>query len=1297
MKSSTQLDSVVFHLTPTRTRCDLIIIANGKKEKIASGLLNPFLAHLKTAEDQIAKGGYSIFLEPDPDNDATWFTKGTVERFVRFVSTPEILERVSTLESEILQIEEAIAIQGNNDTGHCIIEEHQSKPAGCGEGNKTKPDPDEEKAIVLYKPETHQSKANGECSQEGNSRVQLLKVLETRKSVLKKEQGMAFARAVAASFDIDHLPPLVSFADCFGAVRLRDACLRFVDLWKKKHETGQWVEIEAAEAMSSRADFCAMNASGIVLASMANKQNDLNNEKSEVDITAGERATTNNQAPVGFQGQFPHPVFPAWPMHSPPGTLPMYPVYPVQGMPYYQAFPGNVPFYQPPYSPMEDSQTNATPKTRKKRQSVGDRDGQDSDSADTGTSMDGTELDREASKSRASRQKTGWSSKRQSGRVVIRNINYITSEAKNSGGDGLDSDETGTEGEDFQADDLDTTSNNTAKSSKRKGSHSKTNGESNTETEGGHWQAFQSFLLSGADEENQHAKDSLFAMENDGKVRRKQNTVSEDPLALGGLDSNDVGDRRLTTMNEANGNVSRKLRVSKDGMVLSGAGSHVVKGINSQMDMHVMETNGRRVSRNGNDDFIIGSREDQSYLRNSSDPLAVSGVEYAGNKVDGASSHDIVDESFIVPFRSMALNQVGPEDRTPIDLDSEFPPTYQKPEDVGTVRYEPDDLSMMPERGTEKGSTGYDPALDYEMVEYDEGSILVQSTKESVTDAKKSEKSRNAKVTSVTADKRRTAGPIWKGKPSKLSPLEDARARADKLRAFKADIQKMKKEKEEADLKRLEALKLQRQKRIAARASSGAGGSTTPIQQQKKLPMKLSPISNRGSKFSDVEPGSSSPLQRSKLRTSLGPNGSNKASISKTTRSAEGSLLPGNRLSRSVSSLPEQKKESSISTPESKTSMARIRRLSEPKTVGQHSGTITKGRSSESVTKQKSGGPDSKKISAIINLDKSKAASLPELKIRTPRGPSDVVQDESVGRKSPELQEAKPSVTSEHSEPHLGNAKLSNPTDADDNQIVEKTVVMLEYDKPSVPTVHASGDNGVQNSQFHNHGKVEEHEAVSVFVSMRAPPSPNDGRDILPAQKQEQSTSHEERTNLTEDSQKLSNNTTEKPYQAPFARVSSLEDASTRNSDYGKALPNIQGMMSTSKAYVIKEKTYRVDSIPETSVNDITYRIDSISETSGKSHGKESSKGFRRLLKFGKKSHNSLGGDESIDSESASTNAVMQQNNPTSVASNEVYTLKNLISEDDTSISGNASQKSSRHFSLLSPFRIKTSEKKLAT
>lgn len=58
----------------------MIISANGRSEKIASGLLNPFLAHLKIAQEQMARGGYSIILEPDPRSDRTWFTKGTMER-----------------------------------------------------------------------------------------------------------------------------------------------------------------------------------------------------------------------------------------------------------------------------------------------------------------------------------------------------------------------------------------------------------------------------------------------------------------------------------------------------------------------------------------------------------------------------------------------------------------------------------------------------------------------------------------------------------------------------------------------------------------------------------------------------------------------------------------------------------------------------------------------------------------------------------------------------------------------------------------------------------------------------------------------------------------------------------------------------------------------------------------------------------------------------------------------------------------------------------------------------------------
>ncbi|KAK4341678.1 hypothetical protein RND71_040179 [Anisodus tanguticus] len=892
MKSSTLLDSVVFQLTPTRTRCDLFIIANDKKEKIASGLLTPFLAHLRTAQDQIAKGGYSILLEPDAHVDASWFTKGTVERFVRFVSTPEILERVYTVESEILQIEEAIALQGNNDSGQGPVEYKEAKPAGNFAGTKYTADVNEEKAIVLYKPGEHQPQTD---SQGENSRVQLLKVLGTRKSVLQKEQGMAFARAVAAGFDIDRMAQMVSFSESFGASRLRDACVRFMELWKKKHENGQWVEIEAAEAMANQLDIAAMNASGILLSNIANKQFDSNSKMASENGISGEKPPLDQQGPNGQQQyQYMHPMFPPWAMHSPPSALPAFQGYPMQGVPYYPAYPGNGHLYQPPYPGMENTPMGATPRSRQKRQSL-DRRESNSDSEED------EEMDSEGSRSQ--RKKAGRSRKNKSGKVVIRNINYITSKAKNSS----DSESEAASGSENDADseDLEGTSHNlvnkeTSRSSKTRQSRTKFQDESilydngtvcEEDPDGGHWLAFQNCLLKGNEEENHADKDGMFAMEKDAR-RRPKSTI-------------------------ANGEV-----------LLSSRGYDNARGLGDQMNMHFTEINGRKVmSRTANDEFMLNGRENQSGLRNSLDPLAVNAFEHT-NKLDKASSHDMADESFVVPFRSMSLDDVGPEGRISINMDSELPSTHQKSENnsAGIMRYEPNDLSMMPERGTEKSSGVYDPAFDYEMQVCIEGSASKDKRRNGVSNdvkegSKKSEKDRRSKATVDTSDKKRSGGPIRKGKLTKSSPLDDARARAERIRSFKADIQKMKKEKEEADQKRIEALKLERQKRIASRGGSSSGHSAAPTAQTRKLPAKSSPGTFRGSKFSDSEPGSSSPLQRTKVRTSLVSSDLQNGTIA--SKSTDGSKLAGNKLSRSASSLSEPKKENNGVTPDSKASMAK--------------------------------------------------------------------------------------------------------------------------------------------------------------------------------------------------------------------------------------------------------------------------------------------------------------------------------------------------------------------------------------
>ena len=53
------------------------------------------------------------------------------------------------------------------------------------------------------------------------NRIRLQRVLETRKVVLCKEQAMAYARALVAGFELDYIDDLLSFADTFGASRLR--------------------------------------------------------------------------------------------------------------------------------------------------------------------------------------------------------------------------------------------------------------------------------------------------------------------------------------------------------------------------------------------------------------------------------------------------------------------------------------------------------------------------------------------------------------------------------------------------------------------------------------------------------------------------------------------------------------------------------------------------------------------------------------------------------------------------------------------------------------------------------------------------------------------------------------------------------------------------------------------------------------------------------------------------------------------------------------------------------------------
>ncbi|KAL0463775.1 UNVERIFIED_CONTAM: COP1-interacting protein 7 [Sesamum latifolium] len=171
MKSETPLDYAVFQLSPKCSRCELFVSGDGSMEKLASGLLKPFVAHLRIAEEQVASAAQLVKLEVGRSkNAATWFTKGTLERFVRFVSTPEVLELVNTFDAEMSQLEAARRIysQGAGD-----------QLSGGG--------------------------GSGVTAADDATKKELLRAIDVRLAAVRQDLSTACARAAAAGFNIDSL------------------------------------------------------------------------------------------------------------------------------------------------------------------------------------------------------------------------------------------------------------------------------------------------------------------------------------------------------------------------------------------------------------------------------------------------------------------------------------------------------------------------------------------------------------------------------------------------------------------------------------------------------------------------------------------------------------------------------------------------------------------------------------------------------------------------------------------------------------------------------------------------------------------------------------------------------------------------------------------------------------------------------------------------------------------------------------------------------------------------------------
>ncbi|XP_065877804.1 COP1-interacting protein 7 isoform X2 [Euphorbia lathyris] len=860
MGSSTLLDYALFQLTPTRTRCDLILFYGGKTEKLASGLFEPFISHLKFAKDHISRGGYSIKLCP-PTPYATWFTKATFARFVRFVSTPAVLERFVLLEKEILQIESSAQANGllnTNMTGQ--LEEVNG--LAVSSITKKPSNPSKVKGEI--------ERSNGDGALEENSKIQLQRLLETRKTLLRKEQAMAYARGLVAGFEADSMDDLISFADAFGASRLREACIDFKELCKKKRGDGLWMQELAAMQACSPAELTFPGTSEIVLNSDAssldpnitlNFPSNGSKDASRSDSTDDNSATSDQMPSTTTKVQMPM----SW-----PNQIPQYmynfqnPIPPYQGYPF-PMHPHYAMNMQWP-SGLKESGSVKKEKLNKKGHRDSEEEQTESSNSDTGSDSDSfVPQDKKHSSTDASTRKKHR--KRSSKTVVIRNINYITPKRRN-GDSNESSDEDDFIDEDSlrqQVDDavgsLEKLPKSNSSSRRKDGSHKKNgipNGsagaeDSNDSSEGAkkneNWDTFQNFLMTDEVTTNGslHSKDvqdEHFTLTSSGDVTSlaiipsmdfesekapKRQVYSGDSFVA---TRRDGGSEDVYKMEDIeNGEIRRavmKRRDSTDGeLVIPLRTDESGSGFRGNM----YETESSAIKPGKGEDWFVMNHNGKPENQNSSNTDIIFNGHCLNNEKN--QKDFAIDDSFMVHDRepthlhdsqwktdiSMAADLV---------LSSKTENSTSKENHERRSSCEPDDLYVVFERNSEfetaRGSWADHgiESMDISVMETDTRRSSIGTDKDAgknlpsncdSTDAKKKVPN-GRKVPGKDAKPKIPPGSIGNNKSGMLSRTKKP------FTASRPLVQKSKMEQEEEIRKKVEELAIQRQKRIAERTAA---------------------------------------------------------------------------------------------------------------------------------------------------------------------------------------------------------------------------------------------------------------------------------------------------------------------------------------------------------------------------------------------------------------------------------------------------------------------------------------------
>ncbi|XP_027340967.1 COP1-interacting protein 7 isoform X2 [Abrus precatorius] len=758
---------------------------------------------------------------------------------------------------------------------------------------------------------------------EENSKVRLQRVLDNRKAMLCKEQAMAYARALVAGFYPESVDDLICFADAFGASRLREACINFLDLCRQKNEDKLWMDEIAAMQASSQPELPYLRTSGIILAGEDDTTSKLNGlvdpsisestpSHASLDIGQDYSLPTSGQTPP-TDGRAQMPM--SWPNH-----LPQY-MHNFQGHAFHQMspyqgylypgmqvpssyYPGNMQW--PPNS--EDSHNvldrekdyhkSSYKKKKKKHSQVLDQSEEDesTSSSDTSSESDLDDHSRQGKKhSSTEHQHKKKHGKKSSRKVVIRNINYITSNGDGEKGSmtegSLSNEEEFINGDSLkqQVEEAVGSLERRHKSNSRhhKKHHSAKhpgalNGSIDADSNGikgnNNWDAFQNLLLRDddptLDTENQPIKfQEKYAVDKnfeDGMSNEFNHKPDINKTRAVSNDSFVVMER------EFNREAQNGVEYFKEG---KGAPSFMKKKNNTDEELLFPQRNGESgtysmsaLSGNGlesplakrqkeEDWFIINQSDKPANEDRNQDFSILNGVSISSSSVEKNKKDVMSDDSFMIQARS-SEDQFNSQSVADISLVSdivgatEFANSTQEGSHNKTEilnSHEPDDLYMVLDRNSavEQIATAWSMEMDYE------NNISSNEANRKLSEVETDKNQSNHEVPDTKSPGVRTGKVSSKDTKSRALNSSFGKNKSDITSRSKASpgsrttVTRNKSDKEEESRKRKEELLIQRQKRIAERSASKKTGkeTKTSVTSTKKENPKIHPSNEETKKL----------------------------------------------------------------------------------------------------------------------------------------------------------------------------------------------------------------------------------------------------------------------------------------------------------------------------------------------------------------------------------------------------------------------------------------------------------------